>query len=366
MRAFITHISKSRTWQVGLVATIAAAIVATTVGYAAATREVTLSVDGQTRTVTSFGNDVRDVLDGEGIELNSRDLVVPSLDSAVADGSQITVRYSKKLTVTVDGVEKSYWTTATEVASALDQLGVRYDGAELSASRGASIDRQGMALAITTPKRFVVKLGAAKPRAVTVAAPDTKSLLEELKASYDSNDIVKPGLDKALKAGDRVTLIRVRYARQHIARERVASPVVEKSDSSMYAGERSVQTDGTAGAREVTYRVVYHNGKVVRRVVLDQKTLRKATPTVVSVGTKTVPAGSVWDAIAECESGGNWHINTGNGYYGGLQFNLGTWRAYGGQGYPHENSREQQIAVAERLVAASGGYGAWPHCGAGH
>ncbi len=63
------------------------------------------------------------------------------------------------------------------------------------------------------------------------------------------------------------------------------------------------------------------------------------------------------------ESGGNWHINTGNGYYGGLQFNINTWRAYGGQGYPHQNSREQQIAVAERLRDASGGYGAWPHCG---
>ena len=70
-----------------------------------------------------------------------------------------------------------------------------------------------------------------------------------------------------------------------------------------------------------------------------------------------------FERLAQCESGGNWAINTGNGYYGGLQFNLGTWQAYGGQGLPSENSREQQIAVAQKLVAASGGsYGAWPHC----
>ena len=56
--------------------------------------------------------------------------------------------------------------------------------------------------------------------------------------------------------------------------------------------------------------------------------------------------------------------NTGNGYYGGLQFNLGTWRAYGGSGRPDQNSREAQIAVAERVRAAEGGYGAWPVCGA--
>jgi hypothetical protein len=73
----------------------------------------------------------------------------------------------------------------------------------------------------------------------------------------------------------------------------------------------------------------------------------------------------LWDQLAQCESGGNWSINTGNGYYGGLQFNLGTWQAYGGTGYPHENSREQQIAVATRLRDANGGsYGSWPSCAA--
>ena len=83
------------------------------------------------------------------------------------------------------------------------------------------------------------------------------------------------------------------------------------------------------------------------------------------VGLAATPAnaasGSTWDALAQCESGGNWAINTGNGYYGGLQFNLGTWRAYGGTGYPHENSRETQIAVATRLHAERG-FNPWPAC----
>ncbi|MGC0332943.1 LysM repeat protein [Streptomyces sp. SAI-170] len=74
----------------------------------------------------------------------------------------------------------------------------------------------------------------------------------------------------------------------------------------------------------------------------------------------------VWDRIAQCESGGNWHINTGNGYYGGLQFSAGTWRAYGGTAYaPTADgaSREQQIAVATK-VQQSQGWGAWPTCSA--
>jgi hypothetical protein len=73
---------------------------------------------------------------------------------------------------------------------------------------------------------------------------------------------------------------------------------------------------------------------------------------------------SVWDDLARCESGGNWTINTGNGYYGGLQFSYATWHGYGGgefAEYPHEATREEQIVVAERL-RASRGYAPWPAC----
>jgi LysM repeat protein len=71
--------------------------------------------------------------------------------------------------------------------------------------------------------------------------------------------------------------------------------------------------------------------------------------------------GSVWDALAQCESGGNWSINTGNGYYGGLQFSMSTWTGYGGTGSPANASREQQIAIAERVLGGQG-WGAWPAC----
>ena len=74
--------------------------------------------------------------------------------------------------------------------------------------------------------------------------------------------------------------------------------------------------------------------------------------------------GSAWDRIADCESGGNWAANTGNGYYGGLQFSLGTWQSYGGESRPDLMSREYQIMIAEKVRAAEGGYGAWPVCGA--
>lgn len=74
--------------------------------------------------------------------------------------------------------------------------------------------------------------------------------------------------------------------------------------------------------------------------------------------------GSVWDSIAQCESGGNWAINTGNGYYGGLQFSYSTWLGYGGGAYAptaDQASREQQIEIAQKVQAGQG-WGAWPAC----
>lgn len=82
-----------------------------------------------------------------------------------------------------------------------------------------------------------------------------------------------------------------------------------------------------------------------------------------ALGAGAANADSVnWDAVAACESGGNWAINTGNGYFGGLQFTLGTWQSNGGSGSPQHASREEQIRVAENVLQSQG-IGAWPVCG---
>jgi LysM repeat protein len=78
-------------------------------------------------------------------------------------------------------------------------------------------------------------------------------------------------------------------------------------------------------------------------------------------GTASAAPQSAWDRLAQCESGGNWNASTGNGYYGGIQFNPRTWKAFGGSGMPHQASKAQQIAVAERTLAAQG-WNAWPAC----
>lgn len=96
--------------------------------------------------------------------------------------------------------------------------------------------------------------------------------------------------------------------------------------------------------------------------------LRLAVAGAVVLGTPVALAGTAnaapdsdWDALAQCESGGDWSINTGNGYSGGLQFSPTTWRAFGGSGSAHDAGRSEQIAIAENVLAGQG-WGAWPAC----
>jgi LysM repeat protein len=83
-----------------------------------------------------------------------------------------------------------------------------------------------------------------------------------------------------------------------------------------------------------------------------------------SASAASATTGNNWDAVAQCESGGNWAINTGNGFFGGLQFTTSTWSSYGGTGSAQGASKGEQIAVAERVLAGQG-KGAWPVCGRG-
>jgi len=369
VRRSLALLSKSRTALAALVAAVVLAVVATTVGYAAMNKTVTLSVDGQASQVSTLGGSVEDVLAAEGIEVGERDVVAPGLDTQVNDGTRIAVRYARELQLSVDGDDQTYWVTATDVTSALDQIGIRFSGAKLSVSRSAEIGREGLDLSVVTPKRLVVKNGAKKAERVTVPALTVREALDELGIRVDDDDRVSPRKKATVDTGDRIVVTKVRTVKKKV-REDIDFSTVEKADSDMYEGETSVVRSGQAGSRNVVYRLTFENGEVVKRKALRSTVLEDPVDAIVRVGTKEeevvtanfAGGSSVWDRLAQCESGGNWAINTGNGYYGGLQFNIDTWRAYGGTGYPHQQSRETQIAVATRLRDANGGYGAWPHC----
>lgn len=366
-QTWLRRVSTSRPLLIALSAVAFLAVAGSTWGYTALSKSVTLTLDGEPQQVTAFGNTVADVLEANGVEVTSRDKVAPALDETVTDGSSIAVYFAKPFELNVDGEAETYWVTATTVSGALDQIGQRFDGADLSTSRGGDIDREGMTLEVVTPKDLVVKLGDHKPVHRTVTALTVEEALSELGVTVDGDDRTAPAADHVLQDGDRLVFTDVRVVTKHVADEVMDFATVERDDDSMFEGESAVVREGATGLRDVTYRVVFENGKVKVKRVVSQDVARRPVDEIVKVGTKEVAANfaggnSVWDRLAKCESGGNWAINTGNGYYGGLQFSLGTWRAYGGNGYPHQASRETQIAIATKLRNASGGYGAWPGC----
>ncbi|MEO5709451.1 MAG: ubiquitin-like domain-containing protein [Nocardioidaceae bacterium] len=375
MRSTVALLTRSKVALAALIGAVVLAVAATGVGYAAMSKTVTLSVDGRTQQVRTFAGSVSDVLGAEGISIGDHDVVAPGPTSTLADGATIAVKYGRPLDVVVDGKSSRYWVTATNVASALDQVGLRFSGADLSASRGADIGRTGIDLAVVTPKTVTVKVGDEAKKKIEVTALTVGDALKELGTPADGNDKVKPGLGTTLEDGDKLTLTKVRVVQRKV-RESIDAGTVKRQDSSLYTDQSKTVRAAVDGTRTVVYKVTFENGERVKRKALSSDVARRPVAGLVLVGTKDRPApvaastpnyaggSSAWDRIAGCESGGNWAANTGNGYYGGLQFNLGTWAAYGGSGRPDQNSRSAQIAVAERVRAAEGGYGAWPVCGA--
>jgi uncharacterized protein YabE (DUF348 family) len=362
-------------------------VVGGTVAYATLSKTVTLSIDGEEQRVHTFGRDVGDVLEAEGIELSSHDVVAPDVDSEVNEGSAIAVRYGRQLTVTTDGVTSTYWVTATNVEEALRQIGLRVaDSAELSASRSTFIGREGLDLAIITPKRLTLVV-AGKKDVLRTTALTVGAVLREAGVRVDGNDELSPVTATAVDDGMRIVVTRVEAKRRSYT---VSLPyrTIVRYDDTMYEGRSLVRREGVAGAKRLTYRVVTANGEVRDRKLVSTKVVREPVARIEVRGTKDRPAPTpppapapvpapapppvtsgtgVWDQLAQCESGGNWAINTGNGYYGGLQFALETWRSYGGGAYapyPHQATRLEQIAVATKLRDASGGYGPWPACAA--
>jgi uncharacterized protein YabE (DUF348 family) len=370
VRQKLARVSKSKTALVGAGAVAVAAVVGTTVGYASMGKDITLNVDGHVEHVTAEGDTVGQVLKDQGISLHAHDEVAPAVGAPVHDGTSIAVRYGKQLKLDVDGATSTYWVTATDVRGALQEIDRSFDRSRLSVSRGAGITRDGLRIAVATPKRLTFVIGGRKAVHRTLPIVTVGQALKALDLKVGKHDVVRPGLHRRLTDGDKVVLDRIRIVRRHVSGEAVPFATVTHDDSSMAQGESSVVRTGREGLRDVTYRISYRNGHLVARRVLSQQVLREPVSEVERVGTKTVSTtnfaggSTVWDQIAQCESGGNWATNTGNGYYGGLQFSLGTWHAYGGSGLPSSASRLTQIAIATKIRNASGGYGAWPACAA--
>jgi len=323
---------------IGSSAAAGAVVVALSSVYAAGASTVGLDVDGSPREVSSVARTVGDALSAAGVEVGPEDSVTPGVDTALSEVGDdgIVVRTMKDVVIDDEGEEVEVSTLGLTVGEALEDsdLGVR-ESDRVDVDRSAllsDVDRIGVDRQVNI--RFDPADGDIHD--VATYADTVGEFLREVGVDIEGKR-VSAGMDERLSDGFVLT-VEEEKPKEEPKPEDEPNPEAEKPEPEPVVEEPEPEP-------------------VVEEVTVE----------VEPVESKPAPAvsdGSVWDSIAQCESGGNWAINTGNGYQGGLQFNPQTWNAYGGGEYAasaDQASREQQIAVAEKVQAAQG-WGAWPAC----
>ncbi|HXS86370.1 MAG TPA: transglycosylase family protein [Mycobacterium sp.] len=331
-------------------------------------KTVTLSVDGNAMTVATMKSRVIDIITENGFQVSDRDDLYPAAGEKVHNAANIVLRRSRPLQISLDGQNtKQVWTTASTVDEALAQLAMS-DTAPAAASRGSRVPLAGMALPVVSAKTVELD-DAGQVRNVHLAAARVGDLLAGLGVPLEQSDQVMPGAGAPVIDGMHVQVTRNRIEK---ITERVPldPPRRRIEDPQLNMSKEVVEDKGAAGSQDMTYAVSKVNGVETGRLPVASHVIAPAREAVVRVGTKpgtevpNVGNGEIWDAISRCEAGGNWAINTGNGYYGGVQFDQNTWERNGGLRFaPRADlaSREEQIAVAE-VTRARQGWGAWPVC----
>ncbi|MEL4505085.1 transglycosylase family protein [Luteococcus sp. H138] len=386
--------------------TTVVAAVAGLVGWQVMDKEVLVNVDGTTLAVHTFGSTVQDALKASEITITPHDTVVPALDSQITDGSQVSVNYGRPLTLTLDGKKTTVWTTATTVDAALTQLGVTQSGTRLSVSRSAALSREGLAVTASTPKGVKLSQDGEVPVGVQTTAATVGELLRERRITLGKGQTVTPAATTGLTDGMEIVVSKV-GTKTKTTTEAIKFKIVKTESTDLAKGTTKVVTKGKDGLATKIWQVTVEDGKETSSKLLSSTVTKKPVDEQVTVGTKeaakpsaspsassqpsasTSPSASssaapsssstptsrasqgkksdksgldtsrsaMWDRIAQCESSGNWSINTGNGYYGGLQFDKQTWEVNGGTKYaPTANlaTREQQITIANKLYAQRG------------
>ncbi|MEU1805953.1 ubiquitin-like domain-containing protein [Streptomyces sp. NPDC019937] len=348
-------------------ALVVAALAGGTSAFVAQDKAVRLSVDGHERTLHTYADDVAELLADEDVDVSPHDIVAPAPGQPLTSGDEIAVRYGRPVTLTVDGERRRVWTTADTVDGALRQLGVRADGAHLSASRSAAITRQGLDLDVRTERTVTFRAdGRAHP--VRTNAATIGEALTEARLTLHGHDTTSVPLDSFPRDGQTVKVMRITGGRETRLAP-VPFPTLQRADPTLFKGTRLVAREGHPGTLRTVYRVRTVNGVRQPPRKLRSEIVRAPVARIVRVGTMTAPTAVAgadrlnWQAMAHCESGGRPGAVDSSGRYGGLyQLDRQTWHALGGHGSPQDAPPAEQTYRAKKLYVQRGS-APWPHCG---
>jgi resuscitation-promoting factor RpfB len=356
-----------RSLQFSLFTLVLLGLVGGTLAFFLAQKAVTVTVDGQVRTVGTYADTVGEVLEEEGLEPASHDVVLPAVHQSVDDGDTVVLNRARPLELTVDGVSREVYVTALSVDEALEQLGYRADGLVLSASRSERLPLGGMELIITTPKQITL-IADGQERVVSTTVATAGDLLAEQGIALSQTDRTSLYPEQALLDRMRLQVFRVQVSETPVTSE-IPFERVETPDPNAFEGDETVTQAGQPGEQVTTFRVTVTDGVETGREQLSNQVTREPVAEQVTVGTKPRPTNSPsadglnWAALAACESGGRPNAVSSSGTYRGMyQFSQSTWNSVGGSGDPAAASADEQTYRAQLLYQRSGA-GQWPHCG---
>lgn len=376
MVKFFTTDGKISFFKVGAQMLVLCALVVGLVAFVGNNKTVTVNVDGKVTSVQTFGGTVGQVVKSANLELKPTDRVSPAVDATVQNGTVINVNQAKEVTVSLDGAEKTVNTTAQDVEDLVTELGVA-SASSVSAPKDAQLAVEGSFVSISTPKTVSI-VADGKVDTTTTTAATVGNVLEDAGLALGANDRTSQPANAHVVNNMVIKVSRVDNAQTAVATEDVDFETMTTESAELLKGEKEVTQAGSAGKVEKTYKLVLVDGREASRTLVSETVTVQPVAEKITVGTKPKPVAqaapattgsntgaaapammneAMWDKIAQCESGGNWSINTGNGYYGGLQFDIQTWIGAGGGAYAPNASlatKAQQIDIANRVYAQRG------------
>ncbi len=247
-------------------------------------KQVTLVIDGQTATVSTFGGSVGELLEGQGVNLGPYDRVAPTIDARVADGMQIQVHHAKEITVVLNGRSRIVHVTGSTVDDVLEHVNVRLRQGDLvEPSRSARIE-EGDVIVFREAVQVRLLIDG-KDRRIITNAPSVAYLLDSMGVVLERRDRVVPAADSELGSGMRIRVVRVEVRRLTEQAEIPYATEVVYSDQ-LLQGQRRVDRAGIPGLQDLTYKVRLENEVEVSRDLLDRRVLRDPVNEILVVGTR--------------------------------------------------------------------------------
>lgn len=271
-------------WVIPSIGVLALIIFSSLILFEATKATVEVTQNDEKETVKTHSNTVEELLDELEVVVGEHDKLSHDVKATVEDGMQIEYKQATKLSMTIDGVEKEFYTTEDVLEDFLQSEGLVFSKHDDVSFKDTDDITEGLSLEVTTAYEIIINDGG-EEKAVWTTGGTVDGLLDEHDITLDKMDKVKPALDKSLKRDEAITITRVEKEKD-IVEESIDFKVEKKEDNTLAKGKEKVISEGESGTLVKTFEITKENGKEVNNKLLSEEVKVDSKNKVVAVGTK--------------------------------------------------------------------------------